>query len=137
ARFLLTSACFLIDHGDFSSIKSHGFRNSVNPGGSGVRALSTNRFFPLLMGLGLAASSTQNLAAQDVAITNVRIIVGNGPVVPTGTIVIRGGKIVSAGAGGANTQGLKVIDAKGMSAVPGFIDAHKHINTGPDEKAQM
>ena len=89
------------------------------------------------MGLGLAASSTQNLAAQDVAITNVRIIVGNGPVVPTGTIVIRGGKIVSAGAGGANMQGLKVIDAKGMSALPGFIDAHKHINTGPDEKAQM
>ena len=66
-----------------------------------------------------------------------RIIVGNGTVVPSGTIVVRGGKIVSAGAGTANTQGLKVIDAKGMSAMPGFIDAHKHINTGPNEKEQM
>jgi imidazolonepropionase-like amidohydrolase len=77
------------------------------------------------------------LAAQDVAIAHARIIVGNGSVVPSGTIIIRGGKIVSVSAGAANTRGLKVIDAKGMSALPGFIDAHKHINTGPDEKAQM
>jgi imidazolonepropionase-like amidohydrolase len=75
--------------------------------------------------------------AQDVAITNVRIIAGNGTVVPSGTIVIRGGKIASAGAGAASTQGLKIIDAKGMSALPGYIDAHKHINTGPNEKPQM
>ena len=26
---------------------------------------------------------------------------------------------------------------KGMTAMPGFIDAHRHINTGPNEKAQM
>ena len=75
--------------------------------------------------------------AQDVAITNARIIAGNGTVVPSGTIIVRGGKIVSAGAGSAVTKGLKVIDAKGMSAMPGFIDAHKHVNTGPNEKAQM
>jgi imidazolonepropionase-like amidohydrolase len=75
--------------------------------------------------------------AQDVAITNARIIVGNGPVVASGTIIVRGGKIVSAGAGKADTKGLKVIDAKGMSALPGYIDAHKHINTGPNEKEQM
>jgi imidazolonepropionase-like amidohydrolase len=77
------------------------------------------------------------LPAQDIAITNVRIIVGNGPVIPSGTIIVRGGKIVSAGAGAASTQGLKVIDGKGMSAMPGYIDAHKHINTGPDEKGRM
>lgn len=76
-------------------------------------------------------------AAQDVAITNARIIVGNGPVIESGTIVVRGGKIASVAAGGANTQGLRVIDARGMSAVPGYIDAHKHINTGPMEKEQM
>jgi len=32
---------------------------------------------------------------------------------------------------------VKTIDAKGMSVMPGFIDAHRHINTGPDEKVQM
>jgi len=75
--------------------------------------------------------------AQDVAITNARIIVGSGQVINSGTIVVRGGKIVSVTQGPAATQGLRVIDAKGMSAVPGYIDAHKHVNTGADEKAQM
>ena len=102
-----------------------------------MRVLSRYRILPCLLSLGIAACFALNLAAQDVAITNVRIIAGNGPIVLSGTIVVRGGKIVSASAGTASTQGLKVIDGKGMSALPGYIDAHKHINTGPDEKAQM
>jgi imidazolonepropionase-like amidohydrolase len=102
-----------------------------------MRRLPANRFVTWLLSVGLAAGFLQSLAAQDVAITNARIVVGTGTVVPSGTIIIRSGKIVSASAGKANTQGLKVIDAKGMSAMPGFIDAHKHINTAPNEKEQM
>jgi len=68
------------------------------------------------------------VSAQDVAITNARVIVGSGQVIESGTIVVRGGKIVSVTAGAAPTQGLRVIDAKGMSAMPGFIDGHKHVN---------
>jgi imidazolonepropionase-like amidohydrolase len=75
--------------------------------------------------------------AQDAAITNVRIIVGSGQSIDSGTIIVRAGKIASVTAGAANTAGLRVIDAKGMTALPGFIDAHKHINTGPMEKEQM
>jgi cytosine/adenosine deaminase-related metal-dependent hydrolase len=67
-------------------------------------------------------------AAQDVAITNARIIVGSGQVIDSGTIIVRGGKIVSVTAGTAPAQGLRTIDAKGMSAMPGFIDGHKHVN---------
>src|SRR5579863_8366368 len=77
------------------------------------------------------------LVAQDLAITNARIIVGNGQVIERGSIVVRAGKIVSVSTGAANTQGLKTIDAKGMSAMPGYIDGHRHINSGPNEKAQM
>jgi imidazolonepropionase-like amidohydrolase len=66
--------------------------------------------------------------AQDVAITNARIIVGSGSVINSGTIIVKGGKIVSVTAGAAPTQGLRTIDAKGMSAMPGFIDGHKHVN---------
>jgi len=79
----------------------------------------------------------QTAVAQDVAITNARIVVGNGTVITSGTVIVRAGKIVSASAGAVNTQGLKVIDAKGMTAMPGYIDAHRHINTGPNEKQQM
>src|ERR1700760_4940800 len=85
----------------------------------------------------LAGLLARPTAAQDVAITNARVVVGNGTVVNSGTIIVRGGKIVSVSNGAANTQGLKTIDAKGMTAMAGFIDAHRHINTGANEKAQM
>ena len=78
-----------------------------------------------------------HLAAQNLAITNARVIVGNGSVVNPGTVIVRAGKIVSVSAGAANTQGLQAIDAKGMTVMPGYIDGHRHINTGPDEKVQM
>ena len=77
------------------------------------------------------------LSAQDLVITNARIIVGSGAVINSGSIVVRGGKIVSASAAAASAPGVKTIDAKGMSVMPGFIDAHRHINTGPNEKVQM
>jgi len=77
------------------------------------------------------------LYAQDLTITNARIIVANGSVVERGYIVVRGGKIISASGMAPSAPMGMTIDAKGMSAMPGFIDAHRHINTGPNEKAQM
>jgi imidazolonepropionase-like amidohydrolase len=77
------------------------------------------------------------LPAQDLTITNARIIGANGMVIERGSIVVRAGKIVSVAAGAPSSASGKTINAKGMTALPGFIDAHKHINTGPDEKAQM
>jgi imidazolonepropionase-like amidohydrolase len=75
--------------------------------------------------------------AQDLSITNVRIIGPNASVIERGSIVIRGGKIVSVAAGALASPAGRVIDAKGMTAMPGFIDAHRHINTGPNEKQEM
>ncbi len=90
-----------------------------------------------MLGVMFTLSATSALA-QDIAITNTRIIVGSGQVIENGTIIVRGGKIDSVVAGSANNaEGLTVIDATGMTAMPGFIDGHKHINTGPDEKGQM
>jgi imidazolonepropionase-like amidohydrolase len=77
------------------------------------------------------------LSAQDLTITNARIVVVNGNVIERGSIVVRAGKIVSVAAGEPSAVSGKIIDAKRMTAMPGFIDAHGHINTGPNEKAQM
>ncbi len=77
------------------------------------------------------------LTAQDLAITHARVIVGNGTTIPSATLVVRGGKIASVSAGAAAEQGIKTLDAQGMTALAGFIDAHRHINTGPNEKEQM
>jgi imidazolonepropionase-like amidohydrolase len=77
-------------------------------------------------------------AAQNLAITNVRIVVGNGTVYENGTIIVRDGKIATVtGAAAQLPPGLTAIDGKGMSAMPGFIDGHKHVNDGPNGKAWM
>jgi imidazolonepropionase-like amidohydrolase len=102
-----------------------------------MHRLNAYRVLTCLVSVSVVGLFARDLPAQDVAITNARVIVGNGTVIDSGTVIVRSGKIVSVSSGAANTQGLKTIDAKGMSAMPGLIDAHRHINTGPDEKAQM
>lgn len=85
----------------------------------------------------LACLNGGPLTAQNVLITNARVVVGNGSVIQSGAVVVRAGKIASVSADAANTQGLQTIDAKGMTAMAGYIDGHRHINTGPNEKEQM
>ena len=68
--------------------------------------------------------------AQDLVISNARIIVGNGTVIEAGTLVVRSGRIASVGAGTAAPAGVRQIDARGMTVMPGFIDGHRHIISG-------
>ncbi|MEP7352262.1 MAG: amidohydrolase family protein [Acidobacteriota bacterium] len=95
----------------------------------------TRHAFAILASLTLATLAS--LSAQDLTITTVRIVVGNGTVIPRGSIVIRAGKIVSVASGAPTATVGTVINGGGMTVMPGFIDAHRHINTGPNEKAQM
>ncbi|MBV9772085.1 MAG: hypothetical protein JOZ32_21110, partial [Bryobacterales bacterium] len=85
----------------------------------------------------LTFGTIASLYAQDLTITNARIIGPNGSVIERGSIVVRAGKIASVAAGAPSSTSGRTIDAKGMTAMPGFIDGHRHINTGPNEKAQM
>jgi imidazolonepropionase-like amidohydrolase len=95
------------------------------------------RFFFTLLILLWSLARAPDSAAQDLVITNGRIVVGNGTVIDQGSIVIRGGRIVSVSAGSASVPGVQTIDARGTTALPGFIDAHRHVNAGPNEKEQM
>jgi len=93
--------------------------------------------YPLAQFAGLVLGASASLAGQDLTITNARIIGPNATVIARGSIVVRGGKIASVAAGAPAGAAGRTIDAKGMTAMPGFIDAHKHINTGPKEKEEM
>ncbi|MDC1528713.1 amidohydrolase family protein [Gammaproteobacteria bacterium] len=68
--------------------------------------------------------------AQDLVITNARIIDGTGRVIDSGSVVIDEGRIVSVSAGASTVTGTARIDANGMTVMPGFIDAHRHIISG-------
>ena len=98
-----------------------------------MKLSAVGALFALLASLACAPASL----AQDLVVTNARVIVGNGTVIDRGSIVIRGGKIASVAAGAANAPGLQAVDVHGMTAMPGFIDGHRHVNTGADEKEEM
>jgi imidazolonepropionase-like amidohydrolase len=75
--------------------------------------------------------------AQDATITGVRIAIGDGPVIRNGHIVVQNGRIVAVGPGRPTQVSGTVIDGTGMTAMPGLVDGHKHINSGRLEKEQM
>src|SRR2546427_13158470 len=76
------------------------------------------------------------LSAQDLVITNARIIVGNGTVIERGSIVIRGGRLASVAAGNGNASAVQGLDGDGMNAMPGVIHSHRPTHTRPTEKQQ-
>ena len=85
----------------------------------------------ILRGLAAAALCLSAAAgAQDVTITNARILDGTGKVIERGSVVVRGGKIASVAAGPAAKAAGRVIDAKGRTVMPGYIDAHRHVVKG-------
>jgi imidazolonepropionase-like amidohydrolase len=68
--------------------------------------------------------------AQNLTITNARILDGTGRVIERGAVVVRDGKIVSVSAAAPAAAAGRTIDAGGKTVMPGLIDAHRHIVTG-------
>ncbi|MEQ1542126.1 MAG: amidohydrolase family protein [Novosphingobium sp.] len=69
----------------------------------------------------LAGTAAQ---AQDIAVTNARLVIGDGSAaIERGTVVVRGGKVVAAGAGVIVPAGLRTIDAEGKWVTPGLVVA--------------
>jgi imidazolonepropionase-like amidohydrolase len=91
----------------------------------------------IVLGVAAALALAPGAFAQEVTITNARIFVGNGQVIDNGSIVVRGGKIASVAAGKPAQTAGRVIDAHGQSAMPGFIDAHRHLTFRPDAATEM
>ena len=67
--------------------------------------------------------------AQDLVITNARILDGVGGVIESGTVVVSDGRIESVSDASREIQD-EVIDAAGMTVMPGYIDTHVHVSSG-------
>jgi imidazolonepropionase-like amidohydrolase len=85
-------------------------------------------------GLLAFVGALQVATAQDVIIANARILDGNGGVIEQGSVVVRNGRIESVSESVAEAPGVERLDARGMTVMPGFIDAHRHLIQGNPEQ---
>ena len=73
----------------------------------------------------------------DMIIKNGKIVDGSGMPAYLADIAIRDGKIARIGKGLVGGESTKIIDAKGLTVTPGFIDSHSHsdraVLTFPDQ----
>ncbi len=75
----------------------------------------------------LSASQAQRSAIETYAITNARVVTVSGPVIDRGTVVIRNGLIVAAGANVTAPSDARVIDGIGLTVYPGLIDSYTNL----------
>lgn len=76
----------------------------------------------LLLTAAAALALASPAAAQNVAITNAKLVIGDGSApIDGGTVVIRDGRVVAAGQGVAVPAGVPVVDAKGAWVSPGIF----------------
>lgn len=78
----------------------------------------------------LLACAATGVLAQDLVVTNARILDGNGGVIPNGTVVVQDGRITAVTVGSQALAGVQTIDAGGKTVMPGFVDAHRHVIAG-------
>ncbi len=101
--------------GDSPSIVHRNWAPAFAGEAMGLKAMAA-----LLLGTALALASPA--AAQNVAITNAKLVIGDGSApVDGGTVVIRDGRVVAVGAGVAVPAGVPVVDAKGAWVSPGIF----------------
>ncbi len=81
-------------------------------------AVQAARVGVLLFALGAASPAR----AQTIAIRGGTVITMAGPRIPNGTVLIRDGKIVAAGANVAVPAGAHLVDATGRFVMPGIVD---------------
>ncbi len=84
----------------------------------------------------LVAFSAATATAQNLVISNARIIVGDGEVIEKGAVVVKDGRIAAVTPGPASTvpSGSTRINGTGMTVIAGFIDVHRHLIYGPPDR---
>ena len=85
-----------------------------------------------IVGLAIALVTWNLGTAQDLFITNARIIDGTGDTIDRGSVSVVDGRIVSVGPEVMNDAGATVLDAHGMTLMPGMMDTHWHVLTTTD-----
>jgi imidazolonepropionase-like amidohydrolase len=91
---------------------------SQQPAAETKPSIPASAFVPLQLPTTTALSGSATFA-----LTNARIVTVSGPVIENGTILVENGRIKAVGKEAAVPSGVRVINARGLSVYPGFINA--------------
>jgi imidazolonepropionase-like amidohydrolase len=70
-------------------------------------------------------------AAADFAIVGATVLPISGPIIQTGNVLVRDGKIAAVGADVLVPDGMATVQAEGQYLMPGIIDVHSHMGVYP------
>ncbi|MBN1359091.1 MAG: amidohydrolase family protein [Sedimentisphaerales bacterium] len=91
-----------------------------------LRLSGESQFNVLRIGVLLFMAAGAYGQEATLVIENARVIVGDGTVKDSATVVIAGKRITAVSAESAPPDAAKRIDARGMTLMPGLIDTHIH-----------
>jgi imidazolonepropionase-like amidohydrolase len=75
----------------------------------------------------LALAGTAAAQERSTFIRGARIFDGTGAPVRVGNVLLRDGRIVAVGQAGRAPKGSRVVDARGLTLIPGLHDLHTHM----------
>lgn len=92
------------------------------PERSNTKGSAGRPWAPAFAGVLAALTLTTPATAQDIAVTNARLVIGDGSApIDSGTVIVRSGRVVAAGAGVAVPAGMPTVDAAGRYVTPGIV----------------
>ena len=91
----------------------------------------------LFVTIAVFESATARAQARPVTIVNALILDGSGSAPAQGSLRFQNGRILAAGATVSPAPGDSLIDARGLTLAPGFIDTHSHHDRGADSNRTL
>jgi imidazolonepropionase-like amidohydrolase len=79
------------------------------------------------LALAFVAPARPVAAQEDVVLRCGRVIDGRGGPPAAGTVVVRGDRLAAVGPGAAVPAGVREVDLRAMTCLPGLIDLHVHL----------
>ncbi len=99
--------------------------------------MTTARQAALAIAIALTPIATGNAAAQDLVITNARVVdVNDGTVSEPTTVVVEGGRITVIAAAEV-PESATTVDLVGRYLAPGLLDAHVHVSSAADARRAL